>query len=481
MSDAFFIALRVPNFFRRFFAEGALNSAFIPLFSRKHEAEGKESAKKFAEQIFIFLSVALIIFSCIFMMFMPYLIYLIAPGLIDQPNIRELTIELTRITFPYLMFISIATIFAAMMNSISKFSAVAFMPVLFNVAIITALIVFGHFFVDYVHAMAWGVFAAGILQILWMLFFLKKNGYLIRPRLSYLKLSPDVREFLKKVTPAAIGGGVVQINLWVDLMIASFFSGAVSYLYYADRVAQLPLSLIATAMGTALLPMLSRKLGAGDIEEANKIHETGLEIVLLLTVPAAIALMVLHYEIMSVLFEHGEFTHQAAQASAYAMAAFACGLPAFALIKIFSSCFFALKDTKTPVVSATIAMLINIVLNVIFVFTLRALGIMPHIGIALATALSGWINASYLGIKLFKTTHFTLSRQFKVRISKIILSAATMAAILIAMILTMPVNIITLAIHIAVGGGTYLFMILVLKTFPINELKKYLSRKNRAA
>lgn len=479
ISDAFFIAVRVPNFFRRFFAEGAFNSAFIPLFSRKLEVEGKEKAHLFAEQIFAFMFVALLIFSAIFMLFMPYLIYLIAPGISNDPQIRDLTIDLTRITFPYLMLISIATIFAAILNSISKFSAVAFMPVLFNAAIVFFLVVLGHRFTSLVHAMAWGVFAAGIVQILWMLYFLHKNKYLLRLKLSFLKMNDDIREFLRKVTPAAIGGGVVQINLWIDLMIASFFTGAVTYLYYADRIAQLPLSIIATAMGTALLPMLSKKLGTGNIEEANKIHETGLEIVLLLTLPAAIALTILPFEIMHVLFVRGEFTATDADASAYAMAAFAIGLPAFALIKIFSSCFFALKDTKTPVVLAVIAMVINIVLNLIFLVILTNLDFMPHIGIALATALAGWFNAIYLARKLFKKTSFDLSKNFKVRLTKILLSVAAMAFALAVSFVFLKTGFLTLMVQIALSILVYFSCIILFKTFALDDIRPYLPRKFR--
>lgn len=481
ISDAFFIALRVPNFFRRFFAEGALNSAFIPLFSRKLGADGRDDAVKFAEEIFALLFITLVIFSSIFMLFMPYLIYVIAPGLMNRPEIQDLTIELTRITFPYLMMISIATIFASILNSISKFSAVAFMPVLFNMVIILTFVVFGSHFQDVVHALAWGVFFSGIIQIIWMIYFLHRNDFIIRLKLRSFKMSADVKEFIQKVTPAAIGGGVVQINLWVDLMVASFFSGAVTYLYYADRVAQLPLSIIGTAMGTALLPSLSRSLGSGQNDEASKAQETGLEVVLFLTLPAALALLFLSHEIMQVLFVRGEFTIEDARLSAYAMAAFACGLPAFALIKIFSTSFFALKDTKTPVVSACIAMCINIALNILFVITFQLMEWAPHIGIALATSISGWINAAYLARKLFKTTHFSLSDIFWQKVRKITISTAVMGFVLLILITYFPTNIVYLAIEVAAGGAVYMAAILIQKTFPLDDLKKLLRRKNRAA
>jgi putative peptidoglycan lipid II flippase len=291
-----------------------------------------------------------------------------------------------------------------------------------------------------------------------------------------LKLSTDVKEFLRKVTPAAMGSSVVQINLWIDLMIASYFTGAVSYLYYADRVAQLPLSIVGTAMGTALLPMLSRKLGAGELVEANRIQENALEVVLLLTIPASYALICLNFDIMHVLFVRGEFTDFDAAMAAYAMAAFAFGLPAFALIKILSSCFFALKDTKTPVISATYAMIINIFLNLVFVLLLRHFQLPVHVGIAMATALAAWFNAAFLARKLFGEKHFSLSGEFRKRLIKIIISTVIMSFALLFMTTHMPSGTIDLAIEIIIGGGIYLGLILLLKTFPLNELKSYLLR-----
>jgi putative peptidoglycan lipid II flippase len=264
-------------------------------------------------------------------------------------------------------------------------------------------------------------------------------------------------------------------------MIASFFSGAVTYLYYADRVAQLPLSIIGTAMGTALLPTLSRKLGSGDIAEANKIHESGLEIVMFLTIPAALALMVLPFDIMQVLFARGKFTDNDADMAAWAMAAFAIGLPSFALIKIFSSCFFALKDTKTPVISATYAMLINIGLNIIFVLAFTFFNAPAHIGIALATSIAGWCNAQYLARKLFKTTSFSLSEQFRKRMLKILISCGAMLAVLLPLIISLPSSTVNLVVEIVVGGGVYMASILLLKTFTLDALKNFITRKNRAA
>ena len=483
LSDAFLIALRVPNFFRRFFAEGALNTAFIPLFSRRLEGEGKEAARKMAEEVFVFLFVILTIFSGIFMLFMPYLIIVIAPGLTfgEAHMSIDLVVELTRITFPYLFFISIATLFSGILNSISKFAAVSFMPVLFNVALILSMVFFSRYFTSIVYALSWGVFFAGILQVIWMIYFLHKNDYLIGLKFRLLRVTENVREFFKKLLPTALGGGVVQINLWVDLMIASFFSGAVTYLYYADRVAQLPLSLIGTAMGTALLPALSRNLGSGNITEANKINQSGLEVVLFLTLPAAFALMILPFDIMHVLFVRGEFTGFDANMAAWAMAAFAMGLPSFALVKIYSSCFFALKDTKTPVISATYAMLINIGLNIVFVFTLSFFNAPPHIGIALATSIAGWFNAHYLGHKLYKTTSFSLSDIFNRRLFKISVSCVLMIAALFPLTFILSPSLTNLAIEIVVGGGVYIACILLLKTFTLDALKNFITRKNRVA
>jgi putative peptidoglycan lipid II flippase len=430
--EAFFVALKLPNFFRRFFAEGAFNAAFIPIFSKRLENKGKEQALSFASQIFSMLIFVLLFITILFEIFMPSVILFLAPGFDQSSEIYLLTVDLARVTFPYLMFISIATLFAAILNSISAFGAVAFMPVLFNLSLISALIYLPEFTKTEAHALAWGVFIAGILQVIWMIFNLYKKGFLFLPSVNYFKGKiRDIKFFLKKFFPGAIGAGVTQINLWVDLVIATYFSGAVAFLYYADRVNQLPLSIIGTAMGTALLPSLSRNIAKGDDESKNKNFNDSILIVLLLTIPASLALLFISENIIAVLFERGEFSSSATYASSLALKAYALGLPAFALIKIFATCFFAMSDTKTPVISAIYALIFNVVLNILLVILFQNLGYMPHIGLALATSISGWINALYLLFKLKKGRQFIIKDNTNIEIMKILFSSSIMVVFLL--------------------------------------------------
>lgn len=428
LAQVFLVALKLPNFFRRLFAEGAFNAAFVPMFSSKLEAEGKSNAKIFAENIFALLLVTLIIFTLIFELFMPYVLYVVAPGFVDNADMFSLAVELTRITFPYLLFISVATIFASILNGNSKFAAVAFMPVLFNLCLILFLLFGTEYFETSAYSLSWGVFVAGIIQIIWMIFNLRKIDFTISFKLSNLKVSDDVKVFLKKLAPGAIGAGITQINLWIDIVIATFFSGAVAFLYYADRVNQLPLSIIGTAMGTALLPTLSKNIASGNMGEANKNYNQSIITVLLLTIPATFAFLAISQEIISILFERGEFSSEATSASSNALMIYSLGLPAFALIKVFSSSFFALKDTKTPVIVATYSLVVNLILNISLVLYFQKIGIQPHLGLALATSIAGWSNALYMYFILKNRSDFELQSGFLGKVIKILFASIVMAA-----------------------------------------------------
>ncbi|MDX1950062.1 MAG: murein biosynthesis integral membrane protein MurJ [Rickettsiales bacterium] len=400
LSEAFFVALKLPNFFRRLFAEGAFNAAFIPSFSQILEKEGKEKAEEFSRNIIGLMLVALSIFTIIFLIFMPAVIFVIAPGFTGKGEIYNLTIELTRITFPYLLLISLATAFAGVLQSNNKFWAGGFMPVYFNLSIIFFLLALPNFFETIAHSIAWGVFASGIIQLIWMGYFMKKNNYSFKPLFKNYFVDNKIIFFLKKFAPGAMGAGIFQINLMVDIIIASFFTGAIAFLNYADRINQLPLSLIGTAMGTALLPELSRRISNGDDISAKQGFNKALMMVILLSMPACLCLIAMPSTIMGTLFERGAFTASDTKASAYALVAFAVGLPAFTMNKVFSASFFALKDTKTPVIGATISLFINIFFNLILAFGFNKIGFMPHVGMALATSISGWFNLVFLYIKL---------------------------------------------------------------------------------
>jgi len=477
LAEAFFIALRLPNFFRRLFAEGAMNAAFIPLFNDKSAREGKESAIKFAENIYALLFVTLLIFSAIIMVFMPFFLYLIAPGFKSRGDFLDTAVHLTRITFPYLMAISIANLFGGILNSIGKFSAAAVLAVFLNLFTIIFIVYLPQYFETVSHAASWAVFFAGVFQVAWMYYFIIRNDYFIKLKLSAIKITDDIKTFFKKFVPGAIGAGITQINLFVDTLVASFITGAVAYLYYAERVSQFPLSLIATAMGTALLPALSRKLAQNDFSGANNNYNRAMEIICLLTIPATFALMILSYDITKVLFERGEFKSSSTLPTALALAFTTIGLPAFSLNKVYSACFFSLKDTRTPVISSVIAMVLNIVLIGIFLLIFTQLGFMLHLAMPLATSLAGFQNAFYLHYKLKKTSQFTFEAVFYKRLFKIILATAVMSFVLGLMTIYLPTTKTVLLMEITLGGAAFLAVILLTKAFDLSELKAVLKRK----
>ena len=310
-----------------------------------------------------------------------------------------------------------------------------------------------------------------------MYYFIIRNDYFIKLKLSAIKITDDIKTFFKKFVPGAIGAGITQINLFVDTLVASFITGAVAYLYYAERVSQFPLSLIATAMGTALLPALSRKLAQNDFSGANNNYNRAMEIICLLTIPATFALMILSYDITKVLFERGEFKSSSTLPTALALAFTTIGLPAFSLNKVYSACFFSLKDTRTPVISSVIAMVLNIVLIGIFLLIFTQLGFMLHLAMPLATSLAGFQNAFYLHYKLKKTSQFTFEAVFYKRLFKIILATAVMSFVLGLMTIYLPTTKTVLLMEITLGGAAFLAVILLTKAFDLSELKAVLKRK----
>ena len=389
VADAFFVAFKLPNFFRRLFAEGAFNAAFVPLFARHMSEGGKDAARRFAEEVLSVFVVALLLFVTALQVAMPWLMYGFAPGFADDPLRFDLAVALAQITFPYLLFISLVSQLGGVLNALGRFVAAAATPIILNLCLIGALLGLSGFVETPGHALAWGVAAAGAAQFIWLMIACHRAEFglrLLRPRLT-----PRVKRLLILVLPGAIGAGVVQINLLIDVVIASLLPrGSVSFLYYADRVNQLPLGVIGVAVGTALLPLLSRQLRAGEHDNAMGSMNRAMEFALLLTVPAAAALMIIPDGIVAVLFERGAFGAVETAATASALAAYALGLPAYVLIKVLGPGFFAREDTVTPVKIAALCVVINLGLNLLLMAPLL------HVGIALATAISAWINAGLL-------------------------------------------------------------------------------------
>ncbi len=420
-ADAFLVAFKLPNFFRRLFAEGAFNAAFIPMFAGRLEGEGKEEAKRLADETMAILLLALVVLTVVFEIAMPWIMLGLALGFVDEPEKFALAVELTRITFPYLLLVSMVALFGGMLNSTGRFAAYAAAPILLNLSLIAAALI--AYYSDNIgagHALAWGVTLGGVAQLLLLLANLSRAGMM--PRLLWPRLTQGVRQVLKLFGPAALGAGVVQINLVIDLWVASFLAtGSISYLYYADRVNQLLLGVIGIAVGTALLPLLSRQIQAGDQKGANDSQSRAVELVMLFCLPGAVALTIIAEPIIAVLFERGAFSAVDTANSAAALVAFATGLPAYVLIKVFAPGFFARKDTKTPVKVAVVGLLSNLGIMLTLIWSLG------HVGIALATAGSAWINGGILCYILIKRGHFSPDERLKRRLPRILFASALMA------------------------------------------------------
>ena len=420
VADAFFVAFKFPNLFRRLFGEGAFNAAFVPLFARTLEGSGVGAARRFAEDALAALVLVLVPLVFAAQVAMPFLMVVIAPGFVATPEKFNLAVDLTRLTFPYLLFMALVALMSGVLNSLGRFAAAAATPMLLNVILIGVLLVLRDAFPTTGHALAWGVAAAGIAQFLWIAAECHRAG--VPLRLPRPRLTPQVRRLLRLMVPGAIGAGVVQINLLIDTILASTLpSGAISYLYYADRVNQLPLGVVGVAVGIALLPLLSRQLRAGHTDDAHNSQNRAIEFTLLLTVPATAALLIIPQQIVTVLFERGAFAAPASQATSGALAAFALGLPAYVLIKALVPGFFAREDTKTPVKVAAVAMVVNVATALVL------MQFLAHVGIALATALSAWLNAGALGWLLHRRGHLKIDARLRSRAPRIIAAAAGMA------------------------------------------------------
>lgn len=422
MADAFFVAFRFPNMFRSIFAEGAFNSAFVPLFARHLEGDGKAAARRFAEDALSGLLFVLLLLTILAEIFMPWLMWIFAPGFGDDEAKVALAVEFTRINFPYLLFISLTALQAAILNSMGRFFPGAAAPVMLNVTMIAAI----WFLVPLTDnpglALSYGVASAGVVQFIWLLISCWRVGMVLRLRLP--RFTPDMRQLVKLGIPGIISGGIGQLNLTIGTMIATLQAGAVSWLYYADRIYQLPLGVIGIAMGVVLLPDLARRLRADDLGGANWSQNRAIEFSMLLTVPAAMGLAVIPYDIIKVLFERGAFGAADTQATALALMIYAIGLPAFVLNKVFSPGFYARQDTKTPLRFAAISIAVNIVSSfVLFQFFNFA-------GIAMGTTIAAWVNAGQLGLTLWRRGDFKPDAQLISRLPRILLAAAGMGLVL---------------------------------------------------
>ena len=421
-ADAFYVAFRLPNHFRTIFAEGAFNAAFLPAYAHVHGEQGEASAKLFADRIFTLLLTSQIVLLVLAWLFMPQAMRILAPGFSDEPEQRRLAIELTRITFPYLLLITLVTLYGGMLNVMQRFATAAAASIFLNVAMMATL-AFAAFFPTAEHAAAWGVLISGFLQYFLLAGDLATHGGL--PRFASLRLDEDIRAFFRALGPATLGSMGTQVAVFADTIIATFLpAGSLATLVYADRLNQLPIGVIGIAVGTVLLPEMSRRLAAGDHRGAMEQQRRAFEFTLLFSVPFVAAFFAVPELITRAVFMRGAFTAANAAASGATLAAYAIGLIPFVLIRSAVSTFYARKDTATPVKASLTGLTVNVLLKVLL------MGSLAQVGLALATAVGAWINLLLVLGFAVRAGYLELNRALLQSLAKFAVTGAVLAAVL---------------------------------------------------
>lgn len=478
ITDCFVVAFKLPNFFRRLFAEGAFSASYVPIFSATLEKDGKEVALKFAEEAFACLLITLLLFVAIFELFTPALIFTIANGFVDDEAKFSLAVILTRYTFPFILFVSLSSLLAGILNSLGRFAETAAVPIILNICMISALVFAANTLETPAHALAIAVSVAGFIQLIFLFRACYSAGYRIKFKMP--KLTPKVKKLLIVMGPAALGAGVIQLNLLLDMIIASHLPDAsMSYLYYADRLNQLPVGVIGVALGTVLLPLLSRNIASGDEVLVLKNQNQAIEMGLFFTVPAAVAFIVVPADLIHVLLERSSFTSEATAQTSLTLMAYAAGLPAYVLAKVFVPGYFARNDTKTPLKFAIVALFINVSLNLIL------MQYFAHVGLAMATAISAWINVFMLAGGLMLRGHYKIENSLLIRLFKYLICSVIMGS---AVWLIRPLvkeliygnaaeRVAGLLILVFSGFAVYLFATFLTKTVKKEELKALFSKR----
>ncbi|HUF86880.1 MAG TPA: murein biosynthesis integral membrane protein MurJ [Thermohalobaculum sp.] len=473
VAEAFFVAFRLPNMFRRFFAEGAFNLAFIPLFAKRLEGEGAEEARRFAEESAAALLAALIALTVLAQLAMPWFVLALASGFGADGKL-DLAVAFSRVVFPYILFISLAALFSGVLNAFGRFAAAAAAPVLLNVILVAAMGVGAALDWDMGWTLAWAVFAAGLAQLALVGHAARGLGMTLRLRRP--RLTPGVRRLITLGIPAALAGGVMQINLVVGTQVASYFDGAVSWLWYADRLYQLPLGVVGVAIGVVLLPDLSRRVRAGDAGGAAHTLNRAAEFCLVLTLPAAVALVAVPNLLTAGLFERGAFDAADTAATAAALAVYAVGLPAFVLQKVLQPAYFSREDTATPLRFATVSMLVNLVV---------AVGGAPLIGYlaaAIGTTAAAWVNLALLwrGVRRMGG-ELAIDARLAQRVPRMALASLAMGALVLGIAelhaAHMPgQQVMGLVIVVAAGAASYAILAGALGAVRLADLRSAVSR-----
>jgi len=477
IADAWFVAMRLPNLFRRLFAEGAFNSAFVPMFARRLEEGGAPVARGFAEKVLATMLVFLLLLTILAELAMPWLIMLFAPGFIDDPGKFGMTVLFTAITFPYLLFMCLAALLGGVLNPLHRYGHAAAAPILLNLVLVLGLVFIAPRADQPGLVLAWGVALAGLLQFLWLFIAAAAAGMSLRlPRPA---VDGEIRQVVKLMVPGLISGGMAQISIMIATILASLQDQAVSYLSYADRLYQLPLALIGAAIGVVLLPVLTRAIRGGRAAEAMAAFNRSIEFALLLILPATVGLIVAAAPIIRVLYERGAFTAEATHNTALALMAISIGLPAFVLNKALQPGFFAREDTVTPFKYSVITVVADIAICLALFWKIG------FVGIALGTGLAAWINCALLYARLRKLGHLVLDQRLKRNMPRLVLANLAMAAALIggqyllADRLTGPQfeRIAALVVLVGVAALVYFALVFATGAYTITDFKRHALRR----
>jgi len=421
IADAFFVAFRLPNHFRAIFAEGAFNAAFVPAYAHVSGAKGETAAKLFSSHIFTLLFVSQLVLLALALVFMPQAMTVLAPGFTHDPAQRSLAIELTRITFPYLLLMTLVTLYGGMLNVMHRFAGAAAASIFLNLAMMMTLAL-AAFFPTAGHAAAWGLLISGFLQYFLLAGDLSRHGGL--PRFAPLRLDEDVRDFFRALGPATLGSMGTQLALFADTIIATFLpAGALSALYYADRLNQLPIGVIGIAVGTVLLPEMSKHLTANDHVAAARAQHRAFDFTLLLSIPFVAGFLTVPDVIVRTMFAHGAFTRADAGIAALTLSAYAIGLIPFILIRSAVAAFYARKDTATPVKAALIGIAVNLVLKI------ALMGPLAQVGLALGTAVGAWVNLLLVMGFAVRANHLMIDREMRMSFLKFAVAALVLALV----------------------------------------------------
>ena len=477
-SDAFFVAFRIPNLLRRLIGEGSLTVSFVPVFTEYRQKKSKEEALELANVAFTLLSILLVIISLLGVLFSPLIVALIAPGFVNDPDQFALAVFLNRLMFPYIFFMSLVALCMGILNSFRHFAAPALSPVILNISMIIAALTLRNFFAQPITALAVGVMIGGILQLAMQWPFLVKYGLKIRYKFNLHH--PGIKQITLLLLPAMLGAAVGTINVFVGTILASLLpKGSVSYLYYADRIMELPLGVFAIAIGTAALPSLSEHASKGNMDELKSTISFSLRLMLFVTIPSMVALMALNLPIISVLFQRGAFDVNAATLTAQALFCYALGLWAFSVLRVVTAAFYSLQDAKWPMKAAIITLLVNLAASVALMFPLQ------HNGLALANSLAAMVNVIVLGIVLKKKIGVFLDRSFYISTIKIIISSLVMwgSILLVNFIVPWDTNAETkarlmyLIVAVMTGAITYCVSAYILKSPEIHSIVGQIKRR----